>query len=98
MADSRDTATDDLLQDDEEFDFPLPSDDEQRRIALQIFLDAWDDALAEGVNPDVLASTAIFAALSDMVETYGEEAVSEMAEGMKDRVQQGEFTLNQTRH
>ena len=98
MADSRDTATDDLLQDDEEFDFPLPSDDEQRRIALQIFLDAWDDALAEGVDPDVLASTAIFAALSDMVETYGEEAVSEMADGMKTRVQQGEFTLNQTRH
>ncbi len=98
MADSRDTATDTLIEEDEEFEFPLPNDDEQRRIALQIFLDAWDDALAEGVDPDVLASTAIFAALSDMVETYGEEPVSEMAEGLKARVQQGEFTLNQTRH
>jgi len=98
MADSRDTALDALVEDDEEFEFPLPNTDEQRRIALQIFLDAWDDALAEGVDPDVLASTAIFAALSDMVETYGEEPVSEMAEGLKDRIQQGEFTLNQTRH
>jgi len=98
MADSRDTALDALVEDDEEFEFPLPNNDEQRRIALQIFLDAWDDALAEGVDPDVLASTAIFAALSDMVETYGEEPVSEMAEGLKDRIQQGEFTLNQTRH
>ena len=69
MADSRDTATDDLLHDDEEFDFPLPSDDEQRRIALQIFLDAWDDALAEGVDPDVLDCTALIAALHDRIET-----------------------------
>lgn len=98
MADSRDTIPDNLVEEEEEFEFPLPNDDEQRRIALQIFLDAWDDALAEGVDPDVLASTAIFAALSDMVETYGEEPVSEMAEGLKSRVQQGEFTLNQTRH
>lgn len=98
MADSRDTAQDALVEEDEEFEFQLPNNDEQRRIALQIFLDAWDDALAEGVDPDVLASTAIFAALSDMVETYGEEPVSEMAEGLKDRIQQGEFTLNQTRH
>ncbi len=98
MADRGDSVPDSLVEDEEEFDFPLPNSDEQRRIALQIFLDAWDDALAEGVDPDVLASTAIFAALSDMVETYGEEAVAEMADGLKDRVRQGEFTLNQTRH
>lgn len=97
MANSRDNQVEELL-DEEEVDFVLPNDDEQRRIALQIFLDAWDDALAEGVNPDVLASTAIFAALSDMVETYGEESVVELTDGLKDRVRQGEFTLNQTRH
>lgn len=98
MADRGDSIPDNLVEDEEEFEFPLPNSDEQRRIALQIFLDAWDDALAEGVDPDVLASTAIFAALSDMVETYGEEAVAEMTNGLKDRVRQGEFTLNQTRH
>ena len=97
MANSRDNQVEELL-DEDEVDFVLPNDDEQRRIALQIFLDAWDDALAEGVNPDVLASTAIFAALSDMVETYGEESVVELTDGLKDRVRQGEFTLNQTRH
>ena len=97
MADRGDSIPDSVVE-DEEYDFPLPNSDEQRRIALQIFLDAWDDALAEGVDADVLASTAIFAALSDMVETYGEEAVAEMADGLKDRVRKGEFTLNQTRH
>lgn len=69
---------------------------EQRRVALQNILDAWDEALGEGVDADILATTAIFAALSDMVEAYGEEAVADMAGGLADRVRQGEFTLNRT--
>jgi hypothetical protein len=72
------------------------SETEQRRVALQNILDAWDEALGEGVDADILATTAIFAALSDMVEAYGEEAVADMAAGLADRVRQGEFTLNRT--
>ncbi|HEX7774985.1 MAG TPA: hypothetical protein VF449_00495 [Parvibaculum sp.] len=80
--------------DDEGLDSLVPNETEQRRMALQNILDAWDEALAEGVGADILATTAIFAALSDMVEAYGEEAVAEMAAGLADRVRQGEFTLN----
>ncbi len=80
--------------DDEGLDPSAPNESEQRRMALQNILDAWDEALAEGVSADILATTAIFAALSDMVEAYGEEAVAEMAAGLPDRVRQGEFTLN----
>jgi len=72
------------------------SESEQRRMALQNLLDAWDESLGEGVDADILATTAIFAALSDMVEAYGEEAVAEMTAGFADRVRQGEFTLNRT--
>ena len=54
----------------------------------------WARELGEGVDADILATTAIFAALSDMVEAYGEEAVADMAGGLVDRVRQGEFTLN----
>ncbi|MBX3490570.1 MAG: hypothetical protein KF769_08135 [Parvibaculum sp.] len=72
------------------------SESEQRRVALQNILDAWDEALGEGVDADILATTAIFAALSDMVEAYGEEPVADMAKGLADRVRQGEFTLNRT--
>lgn len=87
----------DLMQnvlDDESLDPNAPSEGEQRQIALQNILDAWDEALVEGVSPDILATTAIFAALSDMVESYGEDTVADMAEGLADRVRQGEFTLN----
>lgn len=80
--------------DDESMDSANLTESEQRRVALQNILDAWDEALAEGVDADILATTAIFAALSDMVEAYGEEAVAEMASGLPDRVRQGEFTLN----
>ncbi|HUD49985.1 hypothetical protein [Parvibaculum sp.] len=82
------------LNDEEGLDPSAPNESEQRRMALQNILDAWDEALAEGVSSDILATTAIFAALSDMVEAYGEEAVAEMATGLADRVRQGEFTLN----
>jgi hypothetical protein len=82
--------------DDEGHETSPLSEDEQRRMALQNILDAWDDSLGEGVDADILATTAIFAALSDMVEAYGEEAVAEMANGLADRVRQGEFTLNRT--
>ena len=82
------------VMDDEALDALTPDETDQRRMALQSILDAWDDALAEGGGADILATTAIFAALSDMVEAYGEEAVAEMASGLADRVRQGEFTLN----
>ncbi|MES1989806.1 MAG: hypothetical protein V4441_02495 [Pseudomonadota bacterium] len=89
-----DTSVD--LMDDETMDDDglVPTETDQRRLALQSILDAWDEALAEGVGADILATTAIFAALSDMVEAYGEEPVAEMAAGLADRVRQGEFTLN----
>ena len=82
------------LQDEENIDGTLPDEGEQRRMALQNILDAWDEALTEGVSADILATTAIFAALSDMVEAYGEDAVAQMADGLSERVRQGEFTLN----
>lgn len=82
------------LQDEENIDGMLPDETEQRRLALQNILNAWDEALTEGVSADILATTAIFAALSDMVEAYGEDAVAQMADGLSERVRQGEFTLN----
>jgi hypothetical protein len=93
---AEDSYSDALLKaiEEEGLDPSAPNETEQRRMALQNILDAWDEALAEGVSADILATTAIFAALSDMVEAYGEEAVAEMAAGLADRVRQGEFTLN----
>ena len=70
---------------------------DEKQVALRYLLDAWQEAVYEGVDPDCLATAAIFAALSDMIATYGEEPVATMCERLPERVRAGEFTLPQTR-
>ncbi len=65
----------------------------QKKHALDILLEAWDRALGEGVAPELLASTAIYAALADLVDTHGEDAVADMLDDLPARVRRGEFTL-----
>jgi hypothetical protein len=68
-------------------------DPDKKGRALQLILDAWDQALADGADPEVIASVAIYAALADMVDRYGEEAVAEFCETLPARARGGEFTL-----
>ena len=70
------------------------SSEDQRTLALEMLLDAWDAALEEGVTPDILANTAIFAALTDMIDFHGEEMTAQMAESLPARIRAGEFTLS----
>ena len=67
---------------------------EQKQESLRYILDAWEEAVYDGINPDLLATAAMFAALSDMVVTYGEEAVAKMTDGLAERIRYGEFTVN----
>ena len=66
---------------------------DKRHQALEMLLDAWEEALAKGIEADLLASTAIFAALTDMVENHGEDVTARIAEGLPARIRSGEFTL-----
>jgi hypothetical protein len=69
---------------------------EQKKVALAYLTQAWDDAVAEGVESDVLAHAALFAALSDLILSYGEEAVAELAASLEGRIRNREFTLSRT--
>ena len=40
---------------------------EEKQLALRYLLDAWEEAVYEGVDPDCLATAAIFAALSELI-------------------------------
>jgi transcription initiation factor TFIIIB Brf1 subunit/transcription initiation factor TFIIB len=55
----------------------MPTDAAKKARALSLILDAWEQALSEGAEPDLVASVAIYAALADMVERYGPQAVAE---------------------
>jgi hypothetical protein len=94
-----------LLSDLDDADFEteatdalFPSEDEQRQLALDLLLDAWEEALQAGASADIVASAALYAAFSDMVDVLGEDNVADMAENLADRIRHGEFTLQRTHH
>ncbi len=75
---------------------PVPAQDE-KQVALRYILEAWEEAVYDGIDPDCIATAAIFAALSDMIASYGEEPVAVMCERLPERIRSGEFTVMKTR-
>lgn len=71
---------------------PLP-DQEQKKAALNYLNEAWAEALHDGIDGDCLAQASLFAALAELVSTYGEDAVATFAEGLAGRVRSGEFSV-----
>ena len=55
---------------------PSSANVEQKQAALRYILDAWEDALHDGIEPEMLANAALFAALADLIGAYGEDAVA----------------------
>ena len=68
----------------------------QKQAALRYILDAWEEALHDGIEPEMLANAALFAALADLIGVYGEDAVAKMSCGLSRRIHHGEFTLKRT--
>ena len=75
---------------------PLP-DNEQKRAALGYLNEAWAEARHDGVDGDCLAQASIFAALAELVGTYGEDAVADYLEDIPSRVRNGEYSLTLAR-
>lgn len=72
---------------------PGLSADERKQAALRYIMEAWEEAVFDGIEPELLANAAFFAAISDLVTNYGEDAVAKMTDGLARRIQNGEFTL-----
>ena len=71
---------------------PLP-DHEQKQAALSYLNEAWAEARHDGVDGDCLAQASLFAAMAELVGTYGEDAVAKFVEGLPARVRNGEFSI-----
>jgi len=67
--------------------------DDARRAALDYLLQAWEEAILDGIDGDCVANAALFAAFKELVATYGEEPVARFAERLPERVRNGEFTI-----
>jgi len=75
---------------------PSSQSEAQKQAALRYILDAWEEALHDGIEPEMLANAALFAALADLIGVYGEDAVAKMTGGLSRRIHHGEFTLRRT--
>jgi hypothetical protein len=71
---------------------------EQRKAALSLVMDAFTEGRLDGLEADCMAQAALFAALKELVDIYGEEAVADFASRLPDRVRSGEYSLNQRRN
>lgn len=67
---------------------------EARQIALEFIAAAWNDAEDEGLEPDALAHASLFAAITTLVNTYGEEAAASLIGTLPDRIRAGEYNLD----
>ena len=75
---------------------PLP-DHEQKQAAVGYLHEAWAEAKLDGIDGDCMAQACLFAALSELVTTYGEDATARYAEGLSKRVANGEFSIESLR-
>ncbi len=67
---------------------------DKKRAAYEMIADAMADAEAEGIEREIVTQAALFAVFTDLVSTYGEAAVAELAERLAARVLSGEYTID----
>lgn len=70
---------------------------EQKQAAIGYLHEAWAEARLDGIDPDCMAQACLFAALSELVTTYGEDATARFAEGLSKRIANGEFSVESSR-
>lgn len=70
---------------------------EQKMAALSYLNEAWAEARLDGIDGDCMAQACLFAAISEFVSTYGEDAAARFAEGLANRIQNGEFSIDLAR-
>jgi hypothetical protein len=70
---------------------------EQKMAALGYLNEAWAEARLDGIDGDCMAQACLFAAISEFVSTYGEDAAARFAEGLANRIHNGEFSIDLAR-
>jgi hypothetical protein len=70
-------------------------EEQQKKIALDMFLDTWDKACEIGVSADTLAEVLIYLALTDLVVDRGEDWTANVVSELPERILNGEFTLEE---
>ncbi len=65
----------------------------QKKIVLELFLEAWDKAMQAGVDTDLLSEVMVYMGITDLVADCGEDWTADVFEDLPERIREGEFTL-----
>lgn len=71
----------------------LPELSAIKQAALSYVTEAFAEAELDGLDADCMAQAALFAAFSELVTTYGEEAVADYAATLVDKIRSGAFSM-----
>jgi len=69
----------------------MSSNQEKQKQVAQIISKSWQDALDQGIESELIASTALSASLSALVDTTGKEATIRIMKRLMDAVEDGRF-------
>jgi len=71
----------------------LPELSDLKQAALSYVTEAFAEAELDGLDGDCMAQAALFAAFTELVATYGEDAVAEYATSLADKIRSGAFSM-----
>ena len=71
----------------------LPDLSAIKQAALSYVTEAFAEAEFDGLDADCMAQAALFAAFTELVATYGEDAVADYAATLPDKIRSGAFSL-----
>ena len=70
--------------------------EEKKRVAVEYFRDAWFATLAEGIEPHILAESAMFAVLSELTRAQGETSATAIVDQLPQQLENGDFLVDRT--
>jgi len=77
-------------------DVLIESDREERQLALEYVAEAWNAAEDDGIEANALAHASLFAAITTLVQEFGEEAAAKLIGTLPDRIRSGEYNLTRS--
>jgi hypothetical protein len=72
--------------------------EEKRLTAVESHNEAWAEGISAGIEPEIMAETALATALGELLRTAGEATALSLLTRMRERVEAGDFDAYQSRH
>ncbi len=69
----------------------MSTDQEKQKQAAELISKSWQEALDQGIETELIASTALSASLSALVDTTGKEATIRIIRQLMKAVEDGRF-------